>query len=367
MTEAQPRFATPLTEGRRNMVKQADKIAAALGTPLMDWQRDCIALFTELRDNGHWAYSTGTLIVPRQCGKSTLALVLLLLRCLGTPNTKAFFSAQQLKESRQMLLDTWKPALDQSILAGTFTSRLANGSEMLKFQNGSSIELLVSTSKTAIHGRVADVAVLDEAFAYQDSRTENAIIPAQITRANHGGGPQTWIISTAGTPTDSPYLLEKVERGRENVTNNVTEGSCYIEYSADPCDDPMSEDTWAKCNPALGHTIDLASIRSEFATLDRNDFLRSRLCVWTSAMIEPVVSLAVWQDLEEKFSSPGDGGLDLRLRCLAGLRVRLDRCCQSQTRWSSACRAHRQRGWNRMAGRSVEDVLLQVPATVRGG
>ena len=115
---ATPRFATPLTEGRRNMVKQADKIAAALGLELFPWQRHAVQLFTELRDDGHWAYSQGVLVVPRQSGKTSLALVLLLLRCLGTPNTHAFFGAQQLKESRQKLLDDWKPLLDQSVFAG---------------------------------------------------------------------------------------------------------------------------------------------------------------------------------------------------------------------------------------------------------
>jgi phage terminase large subunit-like protein len=143
---AQPRFCTERTPDRRNLLTAANGIAKALGFELMPWQSDFLALFTELRpEDSHFAFKEGTLLLPRQQGKSTLALVLLLLRCLTTPNTHTVYGAQTLKDSRSMLIDTWEPMLRQSALTGTYKVRAANGSERITFSNGSSIELITST------------------------------------------------------------------------------------------------------------------------------------------------------------------------------------------------------------------------------
>ncbi len=136
---AQPRFATPLTPGRSNMVTPAVKIAQLLGVDLMDWQRDAIALFTELDEHGMYAYTDATLLVPRQNGKSTLLLILLLVRALGTPGSRCGYGAQDLKSARKMLLEVWTPLLDGSALRGSYSVRAANGSEAIRFSNGSTV------------------------------------------------------------------------------------------------------------------------------------------------------------------------------------------------------------------------------------
>ena len=37
--------------------------------------------------------------------------------------------------------------------------------------------------------------------------------------------PQLWCVSTAGTPDASPYLLERVESGRQAVEAGITDGA----------------------------------------------------------------------------------------------------------------------------------------------
>ncbi len=302
----EPRFATPRTPDRQNLIGPARGMARALGVVLMPWQEHFVSLFTELRPDGHFAYKEGTLLVSRQSGKSSMALVLLLVRCLTTPNTHCVYGAQTLKDSRSMLMDTWEPVLRSSGLAGTYKVRAANGSERITFANGSSIALLTSTSKSAGHGQVIDLAVLDEAFSYVDSRSEVAMIPAMSTRSDHGGGPQLLITSTAGTPTDSVYLLEKTEKGRQLASDGVTAGTCYVEYSAPEDSDMASPEVWAAANPAYGITITEEVVQGEWNILSRSDFARSRLNMWVTSMVDPVVPLATWDALEEKFSTPGE-------------------------------------------------------------
>jgi hypothetical protein len=302
---AAPRYATPRTPERANLGEAAQKIARLLDVILMPWQLAAVELFTEQTEDGRLAFSDCALLVPRQNGKSTWTLVLLLLRALGVPGSKCFYAAQTLKDARAMLVDTWVPMLDRSPLRGSYTVRTANGSEAIRFRNGSTIALITSTSTKAGHGLVVDMAVIDEAFAQPDSRMETALLPAMATRTNVGGGPQFVLVSTAGTPAASPYLLHRVEQGRQLAEAGVTTGAAYIEYSADDDADPADRATWASCNPALNFTITEEAIAAEHASLDVMDFRRSRLCQWTVAQSEPVVPLALWAELVDHRSKRG--------------------------------------------------------------
>ena len=301
---AAARFSTPRSPERSHQGAAARKLAAVLGIELMPWQQDAVEVFTEAEAD-RLAFSDATLLVPRQNGKSTLILVLLLLRALGVPGSRCFYAAQTLKDARAMLLETWAPLLDASALAGSYTVRSANGSEAIRFRNGSTVALITSTSTKAGHGLVVDMAVVDEAFAQPDARMETALLPAMATRTTFGGGPQFVVVSTAGQPLASPYLLQRVEQGRQLATSGVTTGAAYVEYSADDDDDPADPAVWAGCNPALGYTITEDAIAAEFASLDLMDFRRSRLCQWTVAKAEPVVPLALWGELVDRQSRRG--------------------------------------------------------------
>lgn len=299
-----PRYATPITSSRRNIAGEAVKLAKLLDVELMPWQQDAVALFTELDATGKYIYRDASLLVGRQSGKSLLALILLLLRCFATPDTKCVFGAQTLKDARAMLLETWEPLLAASPLKDTYSVRAANGSERILFHNGSSISLLTTTSTKAGHGLTVDFAILDEAFAQPDAHVEQAVLPAMATRSDHGGGPQYVVISNAGTlDGKSPYLWERVLRGRQLVTDGITEGSAFIEWSAPDDADPANPKVWAACNPALGYTISEDAIRSEFRSMELPEFQRARLCQWTLQKDEPVINLDRWADLEDSASS----------------------------------------------------------------
>ena len=303
---ARPLYATPRTPSRKTMAGPADKIATLLGLELMDWQRDAIALFTET-ENGMYAYTDATLLVPRQNGKSTLLLILLLVRCLGTPGSRCGYGAQDLKSARKMLLETWVPLLDASPLKGTYKVRSANGSESVRFSNGSVIELLVSTSTKAQHGQQFDFCMLDEAFAQVDSRVEVSVLPSFATRTEIPPGVQWLVVSTAGTKSASPYLLDRVENRRQLVTAGVTEGAAYIEYAAPDDADHTDPAVWDACNPALGTTITSDAVKAELASLGEAEFRRSRLCQWTTQHHDPVVSLEHWETLRDPHSRRGRG------------------------------------------------------------
>ena len=222
MTICSPRWATPRTPSRDTLGDIAGRIAEALQTPLMPWQKQVLDVSLEIDPpTGRLVYRDVTLTVPRQSGKTTLLLVLVLLRALSEHRQVIKYTAQHGAAARQKVVDDWLPQLQASPFKTLFRPRLTSGHERLLFRNGSSLSMVATTEKAG-HGSSIDVAILDESFAHADSRTEQALRPAMMTRPC----PQFWVVSTAGTPHGSPYLLEKVETGRQLAEAGVVEHSC---------------------------------------------------------------------------------------------------------------------------------------------
>lgn len=269
----------------------------------MPWQRQVLDTALEVDEvSGDLAYRTVVLTVPRQSGKTTLLLVLILLRALGAPGQQIRYTAQTGSDARKKWMDDWLPLLQKSPFASQFRARLTNGHEALIFRNGSH-QGLVSTTKKAGHGGSLDLCILDEAFAHPDARLEQALMPAMKTRRS----PQMWVVSTAGTPEDSPYLWHKVETGRQMVEAGVTSDVAYFEWSADEKADPASEATWWSCMPALGRTTPLEAIYADLKGMESlSEFKRADLNLWVTAMSDPVIPLERWNALVDEASVPVD-------------------------------------------------------------
>jgi phage terminase large subunit-like protein len=269
----------------------------------MPWQRQVLEVALELLPGRthRLAYRQVILTVPRQSGKTTLLLILILLRALGIPRQNIKYTAQTGGDARDKWMDDWLPVLESSEFASQFRPRKTNGHESLIFRNGSR-QGLVATTKKSGHGGVLDLGILDEAFAHPDARLEQALSPGMNTRRS----PQLWIVSTAGTPDDSPYLWSKVEAGRRMVEDDVREGTAYFEWSASEDADPGDEDMWWSCMPALGFTTPVEAIRAEFGKLPLSEFRRAYLNQWVSALSDPVIPLAKWNVLTDCESSMVD-------------------------------------------------------------
>jgi phage terminase large subunit-like protein len=258
----------------------------------MSWQRQVADVALELDDNGKLVYREVNLTVPRQSGKTTLLLAVLLERALGRPRQTIRYTAQTGADARKKWMDDWLPILEPSPFKRQFRVRLTNGHEALLFKNGSQQSLIATTKKTG-HGGTIDLGILDEAFAHADARLEQALKPSMITRPQ----PQFWVVSTAGTPEDSPYLWGKVERGRELAARGLNHSVAYFEWAAADDMDPGDPETWRSCMPALGETQTEESVRGYFESMELNEFERAFLNRWKTALSDPVIPLSDWKDL----------------------------------------------------------------------
>jgi phage terminase large subunit-like protein len=264
--------------------------AAALGWELMDWQR--LVLRTGLEhEGGQLVHRDVDVAVPRQQGKSSTVLSLIVHRMLASPGQWCVYGAQSRLAARRRLLKVWWPRLKGSPLGGLFDVTKGTGSESLEARNGSLLTLL-STDEAAAHGDVVDLGFLDECWAL-DADAEQAVRPGMLTKPNA----QLWRFSTAGKAT-STYWRSRVDAGRTAAALGVTDGAAYLEWCALPDQDPTEAATWYGCMPALGHTISEETVRADLASgMPLAEFKRSHLNLWPDESAEGwgVIRRDLWE------------------------------------------------------------------------
>ena len=178
----EPRFATSRTPSRKTLGHGAAIVAESLKTPLMPWQRQVLDIALEVDETGRFVYREVILTVPRQSGKTTLLLSLILTRALAA-KSQIRYTAQTGADARKKMLDDWVPALKHTKFAATYRPRLTSGHEALRFHSGSHVGLVATNHKSG-HGQSLDLAIVDEAFAQPDARLEQALKPTLVTRPN---------------------------------------------------------------------------------------------------------------------------------------------------------------------------------------
>lgn len=211
-----PRNATPRDFSRATYGAHTAAAAAALGQPLLPWQRYAADLFGEVDDDGDLAYGLCVTTVQRQAGKTTLDLANDIQNCLMGPNRRVWYTAQ----SGQHASDKWKEMaelFEKSPLKRLGKIRWSNGTQTITFLNGSTLRPHPPTADS-LHSKQSDKNTIDEAWyfsAVQAAGLNGAITPTTTTRRKVTGiRPQKWILSTEGT-LESAYLNKTLDECRE--------------------------------------------------------------------------------------------------------------------------------------------------------
>jgi phage terminase large subunit-like protein len=237
------------------------------------------------------AYRDVLVSVPRQSGKSSLALALIIWKLLSEQDVLVLYSAQSRVAARRKLLFTWWPRLLRSPLAGRFKLFRGFGNEALSCDNGSRLELLSATESSG-HGESTDLVVIDEAWVHQDASVEQSVRPTMVTRRDA----QLWVMSTAGT-VRSTWWRQKLDAGRTSAELGITSGSCLLEWAASADDDPTDEQVWWRVMPALGKLAEVATVRQDLESMGAVEFQRAMLNLWSDQTLAGwrVVSKELWE------------------------------------------------------------------------
>jgi phage terminase large subunit-like protein len=262
----------------------------------MPWQQYVADVILEVDPaTGLLVYREYVVTVPRQSGKTTLILAKMIHRALAFGGRQnILYTAQTRGAARKKWEDEHVTQLEASKYRQMFRVRRQLGQEAIRWKNGS-IHGITSNTEKAGHGETLDEGVIDEAFAQEDSRLEQAFKPAMITRPQ----PQLGIISTAGT-LKSVFLRGKVDAGRAGCEAGLTRGVAYIEWSAPDDADPADPATWWACMPALGHTVTQAAVQADYDSMKLSEFRRAYLNQWPDAAPDQwlVIPHETWLALE---------------------------------------------------------------------
>lgn len=297
---AMPLYQTPRSPNRQTRGVQVGRVSRALGQPLMPHQQLIADVAGELLPNGLPAFREIVVTIMRQQGKTTLLLAHAVERCtLRGKVQKVAYTAQTGSDARKKLLDDQLPILDASPFAGQFRPSRANDNVAVVWRNGSRIDVIASSPASG-HGKVVDLAQLDEAFDDTDDRREQALLPAQITRPDA----QLMIVSAMGTDS-SVYLNRKVEVGRAAALEGRTSGIAYFEYAIPVDEDIDDPQVWWRYIPALGRTIREADLSHARLTMTDSEFRRAFGNQRTRAA-ERVIPEVTWRLVQTTEFSPGN-------------------------------------------------------------
>ena len=206
LLSARPRFHTPRTPGSLSYGPAIAKTSLLLGRPFMPWQHEGTGVIGELSDDGasmRWPYVV--VHVPRRAGKSVGVMATLTHRTLTGRAVRCHYTAQTRDAAAKTWRQEWTPAFEASPLyPRELAIRRSNGSETLTVKRLASTLGLFAPNETAVHGEDSDLAVVDEAWAFdleQGGKIEAALQPAQLTRPFR----QLIIVSAGGT-AESTWL-----------------------------------------------------------------------------------------------------------------------------------------------------------------
>lgn len=243
-----PRWGTRRNFDRPTLGGKAAKVARAMGTPYMPWQRYSADIGLEIDlDSGLLAYRGVDLTVPRQSGKTTTVLSVAVHRANAWQRQRILYGAQTGTAAREKWEDEHLPLLEAArAFAGKYRVRKANGREAIIWTKTRSIHTLTTNRELSGHGKVLDLAMLDEYFAQVDYRLDQATGPAMITRLNA----QKWRVSTAGTSRSVPFNAMRA-RGRAAVEQGRQSKIAFLDWCALPGMDRTDPAVWRTCMPAL--------------------------------------------------------------------------------------------------------------------
>lgn len=261
---------TARTPGRKTVGPRVAAISAALGRPFMPWQHAAANVMGEVNPRtGRYAYPLVIISVQRQAGKTAMVLATGTHRGLQRPGRRIWYTAQTGFDARDNFLEMAEPA-EQSALSSTFELKKGAAQTQLQFVNGSRFRAHPPT-QGALHGKQADLNLLDEAWEYtevQAAALMAGVTPAQATRNMHPHlGAQTVILSTRGDAR-STWFHGKIAEAIDNP------GVCLIDFGVPDHEDPTDLEVIARYHPAFGHTQDMATFEAARTQLPDADFIR---------------------------------------------------------------------------------------------
>lgn len=272
-------------------------VAELIGYTLLEWQRDQLADWSAVREDGTWVHHRCGDSIPRQAGKSVSGIVwaVVLSALMGY---KVLWTDHNYSTTCEML-DRFRNVFGARPNDGArgikqFNRRLLSANsktaqEDFKFKNGGVLAFSTRTKSAAL-GYSFDVVIFDEAQELTDEQVQ-AIMPTTTSGAKQN--PQFLFL---GTPTRAGSSATVFQDVREQALEGGDRASdlCWLEYGLSEVGDVHDEERWYEANPSLGYHSNIMAIRSASNNMTELAFAQEYLGYWLPRVANAVVSADEW-------------------------------------------------------------------------
>lgn len=280
-----------------------------LGWGFDGWQDGSGRLILARRADGTYAADTIVLSIPRQVGKTYLIACIIFALCLINPGLKVIWTAHRKSTSAETFRQFDGMAQRPKVAPHIRQVLRGKGDESIWFNNGSSIEFGARESGFGRGRTDVDVLVFDEGQILPESTLEDMGATQNVAK-----DPLTFVMGTPPRPKDAGEFFTLL---RQEALDGESDGTLYIEMSADRGCDPMDRVQWRKANGSFPHrTTERAMLRLRKKLKSDDSWNREALGIWDEvSKHQPVVTAAQWRDLLDV--GPEDGvkpeslGLDM--------------------------------------------------------
>lgn len=287
---ATPRFHTPRTPGSRTLGGKYAKIATAMGRRPHEWQQRAADVIYELDDNGRFRYRNVYVSVPRQCGKTVMAMGLGMTRLMLQADAKVWYTAQTGQAARERWLKECATPVSNRLGPIAEVRKGAGDTRMWLPHNFSEFRPMPPNAEY-LHGEQSDLVMADEAWVHDDASGAalmQAVAPTFQSRAGTKLGVQMMKFSTMGT-AESTWWHQGLAEAIEGQPN-----TCVIDYGIPDDAEPDDVELTIACHP-LGHVPAIADfIREQANEMKGGEFARA-FGNRATASRERVIPLDAWQ------------------------------------------------------------------------
>jgi len=286
---------------------------------LESWQKDFISqIYGTIRGDGYRQYRSGYLEIPKKNGKTTLiaALGLYHLVC-DDPGGEIYCCAAE-KEQAAISYRAAKSMIEQDEALAEILKVVDSKKEIHNRNTGTFLKVL-SAEAYSKHGISPSIIIFDELHAQPNRELwDTMTFGSSSTRKQ----PLHFTITTSGDDPDRKSVAwEQHLLAQRIIEDPALDPTLYARIYGAPEDaDIYDESVWYACNPSLGVTIQIETIRSEAAAAKNSEsverlFRWLRLNQWIALKRIGWLPITLWDQTERPWSVSDLTGE----RCYVGL------------------------------------------------
>jgi hypothetical protein len=270
-----------------------------LGWDFDGWQDGLGRLVLGKRSDGLYSADTIVISIPRQVGKTYLVACLIYALCLLEPGLTVIWTAHRKTTAAETFEQFDAMAQRPRVKPHIRQVLHGKGDEKILFKNRSRILFGAREQGFGRGFSDVDILVFDEAQIMTETTLEDMAAAQNVAK-----NPLTFMMGTPPRPQDAGEVFTLL---RQEALDGESDGTLFVEISADRGCDPMDREQWRKANPSYPHrTSDRAMLRLRKKLKSDPSWLREALGVWDEfGRHQRVVKASRWNELLDV--GPADG------------------------------------------------------------